>query len=108
MASSSRKTTPALTQVWTYAIIDRDLLADDLDSAEGLMPALFWLTKDAAEAALIADLQTRWTECGPGADNSEAEMPPLVLIGSYGDVFSDDVEWAGDVVVNVYRLTLGS
>lgn len=48
-----------MTKFWTYVYIDYDLLSDDLNSAEGIMPVLMWATKEEAIAAAEADHKGR-------------------------------------------------
>lgn len=56
-----------MTKFWTYAYIDYDLLSDDLNSAEGIMPVLMWATKEEAIAAAEADHKDRCEDedCAP-------------------------------------------
>ena len=106
------KKTPAaaITTVYTFAVIDMDLLRDDVSSASGVLPALFWLSREEAQAALVLELRTRWDDDGPGADNPEAGMPPVVFTENEHDEggLTAQVEWLGeDAEVYVYALKLG-
>ena len=90
--------------IWTYAIIDWDLLTDDRETASGILPAHFWLTAEEAQAALMEELRSRFDEdidyCGdqPGSGFE----PPTFRALDNGDRYCDD--WNG-CELQVYALT---
>lgn len=99
-------------EVWTYAIIDLDLIRDDTSSAGGVLPEFFWPSREAARNALEADLRQRWDDYGYDEEEQEdgttkrTEMPPLVLQDNPHDEggLHGSPEWLDDVELYVYRM----
>lgn len=93
-----------ITEVWTYAIIDMDLLTDDVSSASGVLPGQCYLTRDAARRALIEDLRSRWDEAQieetiePAEDMPEVVFREMALTpaGVSAPDLTAAAEWLGD------------
>lgn len=97
-------------EVWTYAIVDLDLIRDDSSSAAGVLPDYFWPSREAARNALEAHLRERWHDYGhdeneDGTPNNK-EMPALVLTDNPYDKdgLHGTPDWLDDVELYVYRM----
>lgn len=89
------------TKLWTYAVIDWDLLNDDRESATGILPGHFWTTAEEARDVLVEELRERWADEDSEDEDFEA---PVFRVLDNGDLYCED--WSG-CELQVYALTPG-